>query len=554
MPENPDNPRGGSELFGDCAFLALVSALSSFLSMPRLGFYSDDWAFLASFRFAADQSFWGLYRTFNAENGTYARPLQGLGDVLLYRLFGQNPLGYHAAITLAFLFGLCVLYCALRNLWVSRLMALSIVLVFGLLPQYSTVRLWFATTQITLSMVFYFLAVYGDTRYVRAVQGWGWFVLSSLCLILSGLAYEAFLPLFLVNPVVMALGQFKFIHGGQKSRRSRVEWWLFSLRNVPLIGLILWFKFLITPNRARRLGFSIVNAYQAAVDLVFGAYGARLPRVLGAIRGHYWDMPTCMMTMAIVLSVAAYLAWASRGHRAQVPAASMLVVMLAAGFVLSGLTYAYFWDGFGFGTGVNIGVNNRVAVAASVPVAVSIVGLMGLLSVAGGRGMRSNVLFSILIALCCGCAYWIDETIASFWIEASHHQAVILGEISHAIPTVPKKTSILLDGFCPWVGPGIVFETVWDVTGALDLVYNDRSLKGDVLRPKMTITDSAVMDLDGQSPYSFTSLYFYDAGKKEAVRIADRESAIRYQQQSAQDPRNACIADETLSGFGTPVW
>jgi hypothetical protein len=535
----------------DCTFLAVISLLTSVLSVTRLGFYSDDWAFLKSFRFAPDQSLSGLVRTFTTENDTSPRPVQALYDAILYRLFGLNPLGYHVAIAIVIFLSLWLFYLALEQLLEDRVAALAIVLLYGLLPHYSTVRLWLATTQITVSMAAYFLAVYSDTRQLLANTAWGWTTLSVVCLLLSGLSYEAFLPLFLVNPIVMGLKHIQIRRRGQEPCRKTWEWWLYYLRNPPLILLILGFKFLVTSRASSIQEPWIKNAFPAAVELNFGAYGMRLPHVLGAIWRRYFDAPTFILSLVITLIIALYLArLAITTSQRQFRVVEIFALTLAA-FVLTGLSYAYFWTTFGFG----VGINNRVAVAASVPVSILIAGLAGLFSRILGRGNVGNLLFCVLISLCCGCAYWIDQTIASFWIESSHRQQVILSQIQQAIANPPKGTSILLDGYCPWTGPGIIFETDWDLTGVFAFAYNDPSIQGDVLWPQMQVSERAVLNPTEKTTYPFASLYFYDVGKQQATRVIDQEAALRLQRESVADPRNACIAKQSIyDGFGTPIW
>jgi hypothetical protein len=535
----------------DCVFLAVVTLLASVLSLTRLGFYSDDWAFLKSFRFAPDQSLSGLVRTFTTENDTFPRPVQAIYDAILYRMFGLNPIGYHVAITVVIFLSLWIFYLALHQLLEDRVAALAIVLIYGLLPHYSTVRLWLATTQITVSMAAYFLAVYSDARELQANAGWGWAILSVLCLCLSGLAYEAFLPLFLLNPIIMGLKHIQLRRRAQAPRRRMWEWWLYYLRSLPLIILILWFKFLVTSRASSIREPWIKNAFPSAAELNFGAYGIRLPHVLGAIWQRYFDSSAFILSLVIALIIALYLAkLVITAPQLQFHAAGVFALTLAA-FVVTGLSYAYFWTTFGFGPGIN----NRVGVAASVAVSLLIAGLAGLFSLALGRGNPGKVLFCVLISLCCGCACWIDQTIASFWIKSSRSQQVVLSQIQQAIVNPPKGTSILLDGYCPWIGPGIVFETDWDLTGVFAFAYNDRSMQGDVLWPQLQVSEQAVLNPTEKTAYPFTSLYFYDVGNQHVTRIVDRKAALQYQQQSAADPRNACIAKQSVyDGFGTPIW
>jgi hypothetical protein len=44
-----------------------------------------------------------------------------------------------------------------------------------------------------------------------------------------------------------------------------------------------------------------------------------------------------------------------------------------------------------------------------------------------------------------------------------------------------------LAGVCPYIGPGIVFEGGSDMSGALQLLYQDSSLHGDVVTPRLKV-------------------------------------------------------------------
>ena len=525
----------------DCSFLALVTVLNSFLYLPRLGFYSDDWAFWRVFRFSADQSLPGLIQSvFAAEPDTMARPLQGFLHAALYQLFGLNPLGYHVSMAAMFCLGLCALYLALRRLSDDRFLTVAVVLVYATLPHYSTDHFWYSSSQITLSMALYFASLWCDVRHAGNPVGLYWPTASILCLVCSGMAYEAFLPLFLVNPLLVAL-------------RNGWRWRRF-LANPVLIGMVLAFKF-ATSSRAQFRDMGIKKVLASGVDFTFGAYGVDLPRVLRTIWDRYWDEAAFATAAILATIVAWYLFRYTDGlnRNKTPPPVSQLGVTVLAGFLLTGLSYAYFNDGLGLVTGIG----NRVAIAAAAPLSFSIVAFLGLLSRAVGRANVARAIFAIAVALVCGCGCWINQTIASFWIDASEQQHRILSEIKQAIPAPPARSAILLDGFCPWIGPGIVFETDWDVTGALALLYQDASVHGDVLRPRMTITDGGVLNL-WEDPsgytYSFESLFFYDVGKRQALRVTDRNSAVRYQLEASRDPRNSCLANEHQFGAGAKIW
>jgi hypothetical protein len=123
-----------------------------------------------------------------------------------------------------------------------------------------------------------------------------------------------------------------------------------------------------------------------------------------------------------------------------------------------------------------------------------------------------------------------------------------------AIPSIPKHSAIVLTGYCPWIGPGIVFETDWDTSGVLRVTRDDVSLRGDVLRKRLRMAPHAIVNTKEDTTFAYGRLFFYDVGQRTVTQITNQESAQRFQDAAATDPRNACLADDTLAGFGTPVW
>ena len=537
----------------DCSFVALIIILSSILYVPRLGFYSDDWNFLRIFYFSTDQSLSGLIRSlFLADSNTLARPIQALYAAVLYLLFELTPTGYHAVNTAVFFSGLCAFYLVLRAITANRLITLAVTLVYGLLPHYSTDRFWYASFQANLSMSLYFASLYCDLQKLasRRPSIWYWQMLASLSLIVSTLAYEVFMPLFLINPLLLALKQRQLETTGKAVTQSWGELAMIYLGNPMILMLIVIFKTEVS-SRAGSVGWSIINdAFASSVSLTFGAYGLRLPHVLLTIAMNYWNWPVFVVTLILAAMILWYLAQAARRSNSQLPLDSVLSMLVFLGMLGSGVSYGYFYSYFKVGTGIN----NRVAIAATVGVALSLVTITGLLSRILFRRHTSKHVFNVSIAFICGCGCLINNTIASFWIDASKKQQQILGDISQHLTTPAPGSFIMLGGFCPWIGPGIVFETDWDVTGALALLYRDNTLKGDVIRPWMKVSEQGIQTKREKGMYSFSSLYVYDIRKKEVQRIPNAESALRYIDESAQDDKMECLANYKAFGAGLPIW
>jgi hypothetical protein len=194
--------------------------------VTKIGFYSDDWSNISRFSFAEDQSIMGIFSV-AYDDWMRMRPGQVLYQILLYKAFGLNPLGYHITNTLVILISALLCYTALQKLTGSRLSTLSIALLYSLLPHYSTDRLWYAAFQTTLSVSLYFLSVCADLRGVEAVgavRTWGWKLLSVACLLISALCYELTIPLFFLSPFWIYLYQARTARSQRRDRRAACEY------------------------------------------------------------------------------------------------------------------------------------------------------------------------------------------------------------------------------------------------------------------------------------------------------------------------------------------
>jgi hypothetical protein len=105
-------------------------------------------------------------------------------------------------------------YLALVELRVRRDIALAVALVFRVLAHYATDRFWVVAMQASLSMTLYGLSLYADLRATRssAAGSWEWGALALAAIVGCVLAYEVFLPFFLLNVVL------SFVHARRSAR------------------------------------------------------------------------------------------------------------------------------------------------------------------------------------------------------------------------------------------------------------------------------------------------------------------------------------------------
>src|SRR5512144_2532155 len=160
-------------VFRDSLFVFLIVVGSAALYLRGLGFYSDDWAFLADMNGSREPTIWSAFEALYRDD-MRMRPVQILVLAVLFRLFKLDPLGYHLVNTTLLGAGAVLCYLVCRELGIWRHLALAVALVFSVLPHYSTDRLWVATIQVTLSMTLYLLSLHADLRATRSTSTGSW--------------------------------------------------------------------------------------------------------------------------------------------------------------------------------------------------------------------------------------------------------------------------------------------------------------------------------------------------------------------------------------------
>jgi hypothetical protein len=103
--------------------------------------------------------------------------------------------------------------------------------------------------------------------------------------------------------------------------------------------------------------------------------------------------------------------------------------------------------------------------------------------------------------------------------------------IQQALPELASGSTVILDGVCPYLGPAIVFESSWDLAGALRGAYQDRSLRADVTTSQLSIDDDGlrtrIYSVSQFYPYG-RDLLIYDDRRRTVVQVTDRNVARAY--------------------------
>lgn len=570
-PAIPGDRAGRNPALADALFLAAAVALSCVLYLGRLGFYSDDWFLVASFGVPANLS---ISQQLASIDALPARPLQNLELVLLHRLFGTWPLGYHLMNTLVSALSVLLFFGSLRELKVPRIVAVSVPLLYALIPQYSTVRFWMNANAPNLSMLGFFLSLYAALRALRASSRApaGWAAASLAGLFVSTLIYEAVLPLFIGSFVLIAWRGEIFRRSSFLRARGRIAAALVAVSALSLAAIVAY-KLLSTDrpiveqDHLRRAKFVLHSAFSISY-LGPNGYGLGLPKTVWTALRDYPDLTRSVASVAFALGIFLYLRRLLRREPDLEIGAAVGFRLAIAGFAafLLGIGMAFVTPEVGFS---KAGVSNRTAIAAAPGVALSFIGGAIWLGSLVRRRRRIPIGVPIAISLFGAAGFLINNTLASFWIDAAGRQERILEGLKKRAPVLPAGSMVILDGECPYVGPGIVFEAHWDTGGALQVAYADPSLRGDVATRRLKIQDG------GLETYIYTppeiaklqppprvalshccpwypygeKLFLYDARSGDLRNLPDAASARRHLGEGSGRNR-PCVGRE---GLGAPV-
>ncbi|MEQ1802802.1 MAG: hypothetical protein ABL989_12820 [Gammaproteobacteria bacterium] len=546
---------------GDMLLIAGLVLLSVVAYAGQLGFYSDDWAILAYFRASTDQSLAEILRLGVAF--IPYRPGQAANLGILYWLFGLSPLGYHVANALVLAAIGPLFYLVLRECGQGRLIALAVPLVWLCLPHYATNRYWYAAFAVPVCTLFYFASLYADLRVVRPgrLGGVAWKALAVVGLLASVLTYEIWLPLFCMSPLLVWYRSRQpgvpatNPAGGLEVRRAA---WL-ALPTLLAVAAVTTYKLLLTTRLkpatlAEHVTWFWNLLHDAVLTTVAGDFGLRLPFTLVDIFRNYPDaIATALALSCGFVAFAGLVRADGRSGGAGLRPGPMLA--------LAGVGVLVFFAGYGiffasFNAAVSsTGANNRTAMAPAVGIALVAVGLAGWLGSWWRPGRVRVVVFAATLAATCATGLLIINTVASFWIAAGGRQQQVLAALRDQAPRLPAGATLLLDGVCPYVGPAPVFETWWDTTGALRILYADPTLTGDVVTRKVSLRDDGIYTRiygDLRGPYPYERVVIFNLRSKSLEQLAGPFAARRYFQENNPGGDGGC--QPTVEGVGEPLF
>jgi hypothetical protein len=520
----------------DCVFLSLILLLSCILYINNLGFYQDDWQFLEILFYSDVNSLSELFRNLSEKSTIgYVRPLQALPLAWMYQLFGDQPLGYHIVNTAIFIVAILLFYLALRELRLPRLVTLTLPLVYGLLPHYSSDHFWIAAFQANLSMALYFASLYADLKalYAEDSRRWSWKIISLVCLFGSALSYEVTLPLFLFNALIIwfyARNSHSFDRHDIKALASRAG---MIVSNLLVLALAICYK---SATTARAGGFwtdfisHVIYVNKEAIRVGYVDLGVYLPYVAAKASVYHSDLEMLVVGAIVLSAIFAYLYNITGQPGSDLPNIREWLTVLLISPVVYFLGYAIFFTTayFAFHKTSN---ENRILIASAIGVAMTFVGGAGVISALMSSVRLRRIFFSFAVALLSFSGFLIINANAKFWGAAHLEQQRILADIRSSFAVFPNGGTLILDGACPYIGSGVVFQNQWDLAGALRVMYRDPTLQAVVVTPRLKVGENSLTSLhwgyNTEFPYG-ENLLLYDFRRKAIHKLVNAEAARRY--------------------------
>lgn len=565
------------KLLLDFLFLAGVVLVSCILYIKGLGFYGLEWAALRDLSVASDQSFFGLF------SGAYfdhlkMQPGKVFYQVSLYKLFGLNPLGYHIFNHAVFLLNVLLFYAILRKIYGRRLLCISVGLIYAFLPHYSSARFWLQGFEFNLALTFYFLSLYSDLMGMRARSAgfWGWKCSSALSLISSMLINPVAMALFLLNPILVWRQTKRLLDekvNNRKEQKSnsltdlirdnpRTLFYLQLALVLPLINLNILAAFDAGTSNFFHIYRHIVDVsygtydwglnYFHAMAVAYGSFGIGLPVVVWAAIINHSSVTTFLGAALLGLMIFLFLNFQVKRTRSEHMNGLYMRRLIKHGFIIFFLGYgAYLID-------VRVrfsstGVVNVAMVAASLGVALTMTGVVGwITSLFQSRWVRRQG-YCIFVTLICVSGFIVNSHIASFWVAANEQQHKLLDEIQLTFPALSAGTTLIVDGQCRYHGPATVFESNRDLEGALKLLYQDNTIRANIITPNIDINDDGIRIIgSGVQYYAFKNLFIYNHKEKKAYPLTNAKDARQYFEMI--NPNYKVNCKDGRPGFGEPIY
>lgn len=501
--------------------LAILSIGPSFY-LPHLGFYTDDWSFLADMRQSADQSIGGLYAALTSVSNVADRPLQALLYIIYDKIAPGSAIVPHVVNQLMFLAAMVILYAGLRRIAALRGNAYHLVLVYTCLPNYFTARLWYANHQSILSLLFFAIALHLIVT-LRHKRGWAclpWLAMLFVCTLGNMLAYEVLGVVLLATPFLVACAEGPRV-------RALVTDRAMILSTVAILASLVAasiFKMhvakdLFPPMSAGEHLSRALQLYREMVHTNLWTLGIKAPRLAWRIAGGPFLDPRAIYAAAIALALMATgeLLRAKRGE-ADASGDAKPWFLLLSGTAIFVLGYVPFLMNFLYGDSP-FGIDNRGNVAAALGISLMAVGAARWCWVFRGWIARAG------IVAYCATGIFLQVIVGQAWGRSWTIEQQIYTRLLGAVPRLAPKQTLLLYGFCPYYGPAPIYTESWGLADRLRVDWGRRTVNADTITQYSETRPNGLMVMDDWmtgpvTSYAGMRIYNVSTGTLTAIENA----------------------------------
>jgi hypothetical protein len=488
------------------------------------GFYSDDWANAAAYHFDG----WWKTSVYEWRHEIPGRPLLALLHPLPYAVLGlKTSHNLAAAIVLAALTSLSF-FELLRVLGIELPHALAIALLAFVFPWADAARLWPTGAMNNVAVMAYFLGTIAAARglalwQTRRRKALALHALASLLYLVSVVTYEVAAAAILLSGLL-----YRAVVPWRELRKR----WLVDavLVVVPLavsIPLTSRVRYVASP------GARVADIPQFVKEGLSLFASIFVPPNLSRSWGASWELTSPAAGKLIVLSgvVTVVVVALVRFRQGRGDALRPWLYRFAAG-VLGVAAAQVMFMGSGLAPLTFPGIDDRTNTFAAfgfVLAAYSVLALAALL-IGGGRGTTAAiVLTAVVVLIGLGLIQRVEDDVHSY-DDAAAAQRQFLGRLHSALPRPPPGTTIFSFGYPAQTAPGVpIFVNPSDVRGAVDLLWNERSLRAVPIHLRQVSCDVAGVAVPrlrlGGTEYGRS--IFVDVRSGESRQIGSRRQCAR---------------------------
>jgi hypothetical protein len=221
----------------------------------------------------------------------------------------------------------------------------------------------------------------------------------------------------------------------------------------------------------------------------------------------------------------------------ETPAAEYWTRVLLGALAFAMACYASYIPAAGY-TPVGRGIANRTNVLAEVGLVAAAYATVRVLSIsvaARWRVLRAGVIAALGTCLIAGgyvAGTLNDEAV---WDAAADDQAVVLRRLGHAVQHPSRRATLVVFGAPGFISPGIpVFYAPWDLTGAVELRWRDKSLTALPVRSGIEVAceragiELVGGDFTGLPLTRYSEIVYVDVRTERSIAVPNRASCLAW--------------------------